>query len=333
MTAATGDPSTIQRRQATDPGLRRGVLRALLLPLALPLAPALRAADGAPNVAVLYPDIGEPYRSVFTKIIEGIELQLKARVVPFAIGSAAVGPEFAGELKRRELRAVVALGRNGLRAAAALERAVPVVAGGVLSVPEAEARDLVVHSLTPDPALLFAKFKQLVPGARRVAGVIDPRQNGWLVKLARDAARAQGLELQLGEAEDLKSALRAYQAAMAALETRRDALWLPHDSTTVDDSAVLPLVLQEAWDRNFTVFSSAVAHVRRGALFSLYPDNLALGRRLGAAVQSALNGSPRAAGALPLRDVLVAANVRAASHLGLNFSNGQHGFDLVFPES
>lgn len=330
MTAATGDQHhTLQQGHAG----RRAALKALLLSLASsPLQQAL-AAEGGPQVAVLYPDIGEPFRSVFTKIIDGIEQQLKGRVAPFAIGSAAVGPEFAAELKRRELRAVVALGRNGLRAAAALERTVPVVAGGVLSVPEADARDLVVHSLTPDPALLFAKFKQLVPGARRVAVVIEPRQNAWLVRLAREAARAQGLELLLSEAEDLKGALRAYQQAIPGLESRRDALWLPHDSATVDDGAVLPLVLQEAWDRSFTIFSSAVAHVRRGALFSLYPDNIALGRRLGGAVQAALAGSPRPPGAQPLRDVLVAANVRAASHLGLNFSTGQHGFDLVFPES
>lgn len=326
MTAATGN--------RTPSKVRRAIVQAVvLLPGVLPPLGAVAAADAAAAIGVLYPDIGEPYRSIFTKIIEGIEQQAKGRVASFAVGTASTGPELAAELRRRELRAVIALGRNGLKAAASLDRALPVVAGGVLAVPEAEARDFAVHSLTPDPALLFARLRTLVPGARRVAVVFDARQNAWLMRLARDAARAQGLELLATEAEDLKSALRAYQATVATLESRRDALWLPHDSTTVDESAVLPLVLQEAWDRSFTVISSSVAHVRRGALFSLYPDNLALGRRLAAAALVALSGSARVIGVLPLKDVLIAANVRAANHLGLNFAGGQHNFDMVFPES
>lgn len=325
MTAASGN--------RTPSKVRRAIVKAVvLLPAALPPLRAL-AADGAAAIGVLYPDIGEPYRSIFTKIIEGIEQQAKGKVASFAVGSANIGPELATELRKRDLRTVVALGRNGLKAASALERALPVVAGGVLAVPEADARDFAVHSLTPDPALLFARLRALVPGARRVAVVFDPKQNSWLMRLAREAARAQGLELLAIEAEDLKTALRAYQTAMASLESRRDALWLPHDSTTVDETAVLPLVLQEAWDRSFTVISSSVSHVRRGALFSLYPDNAALGRRLGAAALAALGNAARPTGVLPLKDVLVAANVRAASHLGLNFSAGQHSFDMVFPES
>ncbi|MBI5255330.1 MAG: hypothetical protein HY855_02440 [Burkholderiales bacterium] len=302
---------------------------------ALALAPvsAAFAAETNPTIAVLYPDIGEPYRSVFTKILEGIEQQNRGRVASFPVGPTAAAAELGAELRRREVRAVVALGRNGLRAAAALERTLAVVAGGVLAVPEGDVREMAVHSLTPDPALLFARLRALVPTTRRVSVVIDPRQNAWLIRLARDAARAQGLELQAIEAEDLKSALRAYQSVVASLEPRRDALWLPHDSSTVDDSVVLPVVLQEAWDRSFTVISSSVAHVRRGALFSLYPDNLALGRRLGTAALAAAAGGGRATGVQPLKDVLIAVNVRAASHLGLSLGGAQHGFDMVFPES
>lgn len=324
MTAATVKPVQSARRRA--------IVQAMVLGPAV-VSSAWAAPADASAIAVFYPDIGEPYRSVFSKIIEGIEQQAKGRVASFAVGSANIGPELGSELRRRDLRAVIALGRNGLRAVAGLDKAMPVVAGGVLSVPEAEARDLLVHSLTPDPALLFARLRVLVPGVRRVAVVFDPRQNAWLMRLAREAARAQGLELLATEAEDLKSALRAYQAAVNTLETRRDALWLPHDSTTVDESAVLPLVLQEAWDRSFSVLSSSVAHVRRGALFSLYPDNAALGRRLGAALLAALGSNSRPVGVQPLRDVLIAANVRAANHLGLNFSGGPHSFDMVFPES
>lgn len=292
---------------------------------------AASALSGA-NIAVLYPDIGEPYRSVFSKIIEGIEDKAKVRVASYAIGSNQNIAELSGELKRQNVRVVIALGKNGLKAATALDRsAINIVAGGVLAVPESEARGIAVHSLAPDPELLFAKLKYLVPQAKRVHVVYDPHQNAWLISLARAAARAQGLELQVHEAPDLKTAMQQYQAFFSSADAH-DALWLPQDSTTVEESAVLPLVLQEAWNRNVTVFSSSLAHVKRGILFSLYPNNLELGRDLANSALGQLASSDAAPGVLPLKDVLLAVNVRTASHLGLNINNKQQNFDLVFPE-
>ncbi|HEX8963405.1 MAG TPA: ABC transporter substrate binding protein [Rhodocyclaceae bacterium] len=293
---------------------------------------ALAAPPGS-RIAVLYPDIGEPYRSVFVKIIEGVEEQAKGRVFSMAVGASSNPQDVAAALRQQEARVVIALGRNGLKYASGLERDVAVVAGGVISVPEADARNIQVFSLAPDPALLFARLHALMPAARRIFVVYDPRQNAWLLRLARDAAAARGIELVAYEANDLKAALRAYQEVFAAMDSRKDALWLPQDSTTVDETAVLPLVLQEAWTRNLAVFSSSVVHVRRGALFSLYPDNAQIGHSLAAAAQAQIAGSGGPRGTVvPLKSVLVAVNVRTANHLGLNLAARQQNFDMVFPE-
>ena len=124
--------------------------------------------------------------------------------------------------------------------------------------------------------------------------------------------------------------MQHYQSIFSSSDARHDTVWLPQDSTTVEESAVLPLVLQEAWNRNMAVFSSSLSHVKRGVLFSLYPDNMGLGRNL---AQVALSNADGASGLVPLKDVLVAVNLRTASHLGLNLGNKpQQNFDLVFPE-
>lgn len=306
----------------------RRIALAFLVGLAVVAAAA--ALQPGRGIAVIYPDIGEPYRSVFAKIIEGIEAQTKSRVPAFAVGSSPNTQEIAGELRRQDIRVVIALGRNGLRVGSALDRDIGIVAGGVLSIPEADARHMSVLSLAPDPALLFARLQAFVPAARRVFVVYDPNQNAWLMRLAKEAAVARGLELVMHEAHDLKTALRLYQEIFAAADPRRDALWLPQDSNTVDESSVLPLVLQETWARNMVFFSSSVAHVRRGALFSLYPDNVEIGRHLASSALGYLAGSGQAArGVTPLRAVLVAFNVRTARHLGVE-PGGR--FDLVFPE-
>lgn len=288
---------------------------------------------GEAPIAVVYPDIGEPYRSVFAQILKGIEDEAKVPVVNYAVGQNADIGELKNALRRQDVRMVIALGRQGMKVASALDRAIGVVVSGVVTVPENEARALPVVSLSPDPSLLFSRLKGLMPAVKRVFTVYDPRQNAWLMRLARDAARVRGLELIAYEAQDLRGAVRAYQEIFAAADSRTDALWLPQDSTTVEEGAVLPLVLQESWNRSLAVFSSSFGHARRGVLFSLYPNNVELGRYLaGSALRFLVSGDCGVRGVTPLREVLMAVNLRTAAHLGLNLSRQQQGFDLVFPE-
>lgn len=296
---------------------------------------AIKLAAAGGNIgpiAVLYPDIGEPYRSVFSKIIEGIEENAQTRVASYAVGNNFNAEAISSELRRRDIRVVIALGRNGLRAASALDKDIGVVAGGVISAPEKDGRSSIL-SLAPDPALLFDQLKSLSPKTQRIHVVFDPRQNAWLIKLAKDAARSLGMELLAQEAGDLKSAMAIYQNIFASADPRRDALWLPQDNATVDESLVLPLVLQESWSRNIPVFSSNVSHVKRGVLFALYPDNIELGRSLAASAMNVASGQPGVRGVSPLRSVLSAFNTRTASHLGLvPTADQQSRFSLLFPE-
>ncbi len=284
-------------------------------------------------MAVIYPDIGEPYRSVFGAIIEGVEDRARGKVFGIALPMGGTAPAMSAELRKRDVKAVIALGRSGLKAAAQLDKQFSVVAGGVLSVPESEAQGMLVQSLAPEPDVLFAKLKAFAPFVKRVVVVHDPRQNDWLIHLAREAAKAQSLELLALEADDLKGAVQRYQELLGSLHPKRDALWLPQDSTTVEDSTVLPLVLRECWRQNLVVFSSNAMHVRRGALFSLYPDNIEIGRFLaGAALASLQPGGQAPRGIQALKQLLTAANTRTAEHLGLDLGASKQRIHLVFPE-
>lgn len=291
-----------------------------------------KVAQAGGNIAVIYPDIGEPYRSVFTQIIGGIEEKARGRVTNFAVGPNVNVGELNNSLRRQDTRVVIALGRQGMKVATALDSNIGVVVGGVLTAQGTDARNLQVNSLSPDPALLFSRLKSMMPRAKRVFTVYDPRQNAWMIRLAKEAARVNGLELVAYEAQDLRSAMQAYQGIFAATDSSQDALWLPQDSTTVEDGSVLPMVLQESWSRNLAVFSSSFAHVKRGVLFSLYPNNAELGRYLaGSALGFLASGANEISGMLPLREVLMAINLRTARHLDINPSR-QQDIDMVFPE-
>ncbi|MEO6279615.1 ABC transporter substrate binding protein [Roseateles sp.] len=323
----------------TEPGCPTHATRRALLRQALGGAVALAAggvaaAELGRSLAVVYPELGEPFRQVFASILEGIEDKLGGSVASFAMASNANPAQVAEDIRKRDPQVLIGLGRGGMRIASAMAGEMAVMVGCVVSVQEAEARSFPVHTLAPDPALMLARLKRLRPGTRRVHLVYDPRVNAWLVKLAREAARAEGLELLAQEATDPAEALRAYTLLLTAVDPARDALWLPQDPTTVDDNAVLSLVLREGWNRNIAVFSSHVAHVKRGALFSLYPDNRELGRSLATAAQR-LAAAPKAAvaGVFPLRQALAAINIRTAAHLGIDVATVQPSFDLVYPSN
>lgn len=287
--------------------------------------------NGADRIAVLYPDLDEPYRSVFRQILAGIERSAPARVVGIRLNDAMSPKQLTAELREQRVGVVIALGRHGLQAASALPRDIPVVGGAVLASPADGAGTGALVSLTPDPRLLLQHLKRLAPSVRRVFTVYSARQNDWLMALARHAAKAQGVELVEIETDDLRVALKRFHEITATAEPGRDAIWLPQDSAVLDDQVVLPFVLQQAWDRSIIVFSSTLAHVRRGALFALYPDNEDMGRQLTASALDLLEHPTGPHAVQPLREVRLALNTRTARHLGVNLETVEKDVVLLFP--
>jgi putative ABC transport system substrate-binding protein len=117
------------------------------------------------------------------------------------------------------------------------------------------------------------------------------------------------------------------------LKENEDILWLLQDDSVVDEQAILPLVLQVAWDRNLAVVSNNPAHVKKGVLLSVYPNNPGLGVSLAnLALKHANDKNPIIPGITPLRDLLVAMNTRTAEHIGI-YRSGKRidGVDLTFP--
>ena len=290
-------------------------------------------SNPANAIAVIYPNVGEPYRSIFTKIIDGIEEKTKIKVRSLPIEATVNASEVNSQLKRYGAKVVIALGRQGLKTAAGLDRDLTVVVGGVLSVPEAESQQLTGVSFTPDPAILFTRLKNLLPESKRVFVVYDPQHNESLIKLAREEAKLHNLELEAVQAHDLASAAKAYEAIFATLDSRRETVWLPNDATTVEENTILPLVLKLSWNTSTPIFSSNFLHVKKGALFALYPNNLELGRTLAISALGILAGESRKRGVAPLRELHTAVNLRTATRIGLSISyQQQRTFDFVFPE-
>lgn len=309
--------------------------RGVLCVLCLTFLWLTRAVAAPVVVGVVYPDIPAPYREIFTQIVAGIRAAPGLTVRRYPL-QADDGPTALRRwVHAHGCRAVIALGRRGVAVAQAMGDTVPVVTGAVLITNPAADPGTLGISLAPAPSRLFARLRELAPGVRRVAVVYNPAHSAWLIERARVAARARGLKLTALAASDLGAAVHRYRRIFEDAEPGRLALWLPQDPTTVDARSVLPLVLQEAWDRDVAVFSSNPAYVARGVLFALYPDNMAMGTSLGRmASAAARREGPTAPHLRLLRDLLIAVNLRTADHLGLAFTGRQvQAFNLVFPVS
>lgn len=295
---------------------------------ASPSGSGASTADEA--IAVLYPNLGEPFGTVFRQIVAGIEAGAPAHVTSIALPGTYAPERLAGELRDKGIRVIIALGRHGLEAAEGVADGRPVVGGAVLASPGDRSPADTVVSLTPDPELLLERLRQIAPKVRRVF-VVYSAQNAWLVGIAQKTAERVGLELVAMPAEDLRGALHSFQEITHNAHPGTDAIWLPQDALVLDQDVVLPFVLQQAWDRSLVLFSSTLAHVQRGALFALYPDNQQMGRRLAGSAVELARARTRKYRVEPLRDLQAAVNLRTAGHLGLDVDASLNDYALVFP--
>jgi putative ABC transport system substrate-binding protein len=192
-------------------------------------------------------------------------------------------------------------------------------------------------SLSPDPTLLLQRLRELAPRVTRVTLVYQKDRDYWMVERGIQPAQRMGFTLNAIPVEKLQEAAAKYREIFGSLNSETDALWLSQDSAVLDEQAVLPMILQEAWDRKLIVFSSNPSHVKRGILFAMYPDNERMGRSLGAMAirvrdRDAAWSASVPKGMLLLQDLAAAFNVRTAGHLGIRYTTDTlNEFDLVFP--
>lgn len=292
------------------------------------------SAAQPPAVAVLYPDLQEPYRSVVASIVEGIQEQMKEPVKLFPLGGDFKAEQLKGSIDHEHIAAIIALGRTGLSAAQQWQGKIPIVAGALLLAPDKKDRGIAGISLAADPEIFFTNLEQIAPAVKRVHVVYSPQSSEWLVRIAQASASKRNFQLLTYKSEDIKTSALIYRDILKKSRPGEDAIWLLPDPVAVDDRFILPLLLRGAWDQGILVFSSNPTHVRRGALFALYPDNKAMGKSLARLTESHMSGDGGNMDnhIVPLRDLQAAINVRTADHIGLFISQEQRQkFALVFP--
>jgi len=296
--------------------------------------------NNASKIAIFYPQAKEPYNSIYQNIIAGsIDAADKNKqtmsIEKFIIRKDFNAEQIAQDLEQKHINKVIVLGRSGWKLAKQLSKftsdsqtkkfqvvsgALPISPNGVSGI-----------SLITDPAYLFGYLNQVAPDVKNIH-VAYSNKSAWLIELAKTAAQEKGLTLNLQKVSDTAQAITFYQDLFASDVSNKDAIWLPFDRISSHDKITLPLILEKAWAKEVVVFSSKPSHAKRGALFSTYPDNFALGKHLFTMVHE-LEQQPEQKNFAALKSMLLAVNLRTAAHLGLKYSSEQQQlFKLTFPQ-
>lgn len=284
------------------------------------------SAAGSSSMLVLYPKVPAPYSQIFDEIITGIEQQFDGEVSLKSIEKSDSNEALSRWIENEDPQMLIALGRRGYKLIRNIENEIPVVIGALPIRPNGIAG----ISLLADPQILFKALQQLAPHIKRVH-VVYSENSEWLVHLAEDQSESMGLVLNKVKAADIKSALAEYDKLLASIDIRTDALWLPLDPVTVNEQVILPSLLERSWEQNLVLFSSKPAHAKRGALFSMFPNHLELGKQLALMVES-IYRTKQDEGVVPLQKMRLAVNLRTAAHLGFEYKNRQKElFHLTFP--
>jgi putative tryptophan/tyrosine transport system substrate-binding protein len=158
--------------------------------------------------------------------------------------------------------------------------------------------------------------RRLVPGARRLGVLYHAAETGLVVEAARRAAPAQGLTLVAHAVEQPGNAV----TALGELMEEVDVVWTVADSHVFTPQTTSALILA-ALRRRVPLIGLSTAHVRSGALATLYCDYEDVGRQTGEVVQRLLDGArPEDVPVAGPRKVSLALNLRTAQHLGLDVS-------------
>jgi len=307
----------------------------LLTPLALAAwadsPPSMRSMQ---SLGVVYPDMREPFRSIFESIITGIAEQSGVPIVRLALEADADSAAAGQWLKDQRISAAICLGNRARQVTTPLKDRVPMVIGGVLSSPELQQEGWHGVVLNPDPETLFDELVRLLPEVRRVHLVYAKESDDWLLDLAEKAAKARGIKLVKHLVFTPSAASMTFRRLIGGMDGHTEAIWILQNQAEIGMDALLPYVLKQAWEHLVPVFSSTPNHVQQGALFSVFPDHRAMGHRLVQRLDKMRAGNDDSVPPLEAaRDVKLVVNLRTLEHLDIELSQQERDrIELTFPD-
>lgn len=284
----------------------------------------------ADTIGVIYPEIREPYLQIFLSIKEGVEKEIgkENKILEYVVEKGESPEKVQKWMKKKKIDAVIALGSRGINSIAP-ENDIPSVVGAAVIRPGSTAYSGI--TLNPDPEMLLTTIVKLKPSINTFHVVYEPKINDWVIEKAKEQLKKHNIKIIDHPVDGLRSAAERYKSIQREMNNSTEAIWLPMGGPTREKS-LMQSILATAWSKDQSIVSSNLSDVKRGALFSMYPDNVAMGRRLGKLVKERQQNPAKESQVIFVRSLLQAINLRTAEHIGLRFKKEElRSFEFVYP--
>jgi putative ABC transport system substrate-binding protein len=216
-------------------------------------------------------------RPVHEKILSGINSVMKEK--PVIANVDQVRTNF-----RSKPKLFIAIGPDALNAVKNL--GVPVVLSMVMNPHSMglEGKQVTGIDLFISIEAQLDELRAVLPKATRVGVIYAPHSTGYIVELAKEAAKKEGFTI-------VGRAVRSADEAIVAMDglTGVDVFWMLPDTTVITQETVKHLLLLSL-ERKIPVYALSEKYVKNGALMALGIDPTLLGRQIGEMANRVLSG-------------------------------------------
>lgn len=149
----------------------------------------------------------------------------------------------------------------------------------------AEERNVTGVSMTVSPEKQLAALRRVLPSARRIGLLYDPKKSASFVKRAQVAAKELKFDLLAKEVKDSK----LVPATLNSLKGVIDAYWMIPDTTVLTPDTT-ELLMLFSLENNIPVCTFSTKYLALGALMSLDINAFEMGRQAGELAANILSG-------------------------------------------
>jgi len=267
---------------------------------------------------ILYPNVSNPYKAVFNQIRLGIKNQLSnefSEFIDYPITLSQEKQSLHRLISQQNSNRVIALSSPVVNKLKNLNQDIQLYSAAVATPPgEANDESLGV-SLYIHPKHYFSILNQVAPQIKRVRAVMNPEYSQSHMAYATRAALEQGIELLIYSANGFSDAAVKSKEIIEQSSADTDAIWITRDVLSFGRQSLISYYIENTWDKGITSFSHSPVDVKRGILFSLYPNYYEMGKQLGELINEQQNQNSSALHYL--ENPQFSLNNRTAKHLGI----------------
>ncbi|MSQ47866.1 MAG: hypothetical protein EXR78_05675 [Deltaproteobacteria bacterium] len=270
------------------------------------------------RIALLSSEDAAPYKEVLKGFQQSLGQQgINATFDEYLLqGNSGKASQAVQEAKQKGTTLLVTVGTLATQTAIKEAGDIPIVAALVPNPDDLKTGNATGVGLDFSPETQFQWLQKLVPDAKTVGVVFNPKKSASRIEAATQAARSLGLTLVTKQVETPQ----ALTDALNGLVNDVKVLWAISDSTLFSPQTAESVLLFSFRNR-IPVAGLSTSWAKAGALYALDRDYLDLGAQCGEMAGKILQGAK--ASSLPPttpRKIIYVLNLKIATHLKLDIA-------------